>query len=563
MFVTGRITLSDGYTKQLANFALRAGICLIIETSFCACSSSQADRVPAVRPPQRFAASTRGRLIVVLKAEDSARVNLATTRRFSDAREAIGTPLAAILATVPGATLHPMFPSHVQRFHASLEKATTSPVASGAGSTTDTNGTRFFVVDSAGDLDVIANRLRMLPGVEAAYVSPLGGPPVHFHVVRGLQSTTKPTTADLTSRQGYLQPAINGGLDALYAWTMPGGDGRGVHLIDLEWAWLLTHEDLQSQQISILGGVPDIDVRHGTAVAGIMVAAKNGIGVTGICPSATLNCYSLQTDLRPTNDQATDDASSVEAAADRLQLGDILILEIHKPGPRYNFKDHAVDSDGNSDQLGYIAVEWWPEYFEAISYATRRGIIVVEAAGNGAENLDEPIYDTGSKLFGSSWKNPFRPGNPQCGAILVGAGAPPAGTHGREPNRPDRSRLSFSNFGSRIDCQSWGDEVTTTGGYGTSEDIQAGPSELVWYSDTFGGTSSATPTVAGAIACLQGIVKARGESPLKPLEVTLLLRMLGQPQQPSADSPVTERIGNRPDLRSMIAYIAKRHSAEK
>ena len=91
------------------------------------------------------------------------------------------------------------------------------------------------------------------------------------------------------------------------------------------------------------------------------------------------------------------------------------------------------------------------------------------------------------------------------GAILVGAGAPPPGTHGRD-HGPDRSRLDFSNFGARVDAQGWGEEVTTCG-YG---DLQGGTNEDLWYTDTFSGTSSASPIVVGALGCLQGVLRARG-----------------------------------------------------
>ena len=91
------------------------------------------------------------------------------------------------------------------------------------------------------------------------------------------------------------------------------------------------------------------------------------------------------------------------------------------------------------------------------------------------------------------------------GAIVVGAGAPPPGTHGRD-HGPDRSRLDFSNWGALIDAQGWGREVTTCG-YG---DLQGGTNEDLWYTDTFSGTSSASPIVTGAIACVQGMAKAQG-----------------------------------------------------
>ena len=52
-----------------------------------------------------------------------------------------------------------------------------------------------------------------------------------------------PVTPDFTSRQAYLDPAPTG-IDARYAWTIPGGSGGGVRVIDCEWAWSFTHEDL-------------------------------------------------------------------------------------------------------------------------------------------------------------------------------------------------------------------------------------------------------------------------------------------------------------------------------
>src|SRR3546814_10256333 len=101
-----------------------------------------------------------------------------------------------------------------------------------------------------------------------------------------------------------------------------------------------------------------------------------------------------------------------------------------------------------------------------------RGVIVMSAAGNGAENLDDPLYNTRPAGFPATWRNPFNRNLADSGSILIGAGAPPPGTHGRN-HGPDRSRLDFSNFGSSIDAQGWGREVTTCG-YG---DLQGGANE--------------------------------------------------------------------------------------
>jgi hypothetical protein len=131
--------------------------------------------------------------------------------------------------------------------------------------------------------------------------------------------------------------------------------------------------------------------------------------------------------------------------------------------------------------------------------------------------------------------------------VLVGAGAPPPGTHGRN-HGPDRSRLDFSNFGACVDAQGWGREVTTCG-YG---DLQGGASEDVWYTDTFSGTSSASPIVVGALGSIQGALRARSRPLLTPATARNILRTSGSPQQAAPGRPVTQRIGNRPNLREAI-----------
>ena len=185
---------------------------------------------------------------------------------------------------------------------------------------------------------------------------------------------------------------------------------------------------------------------------------------------------------------------------------------------------------------------------------------MVEAAGNGWENLDATAYNTPGTGFPASWKNPFNKANPNTGAIVVGAGNPPNPTHGRTVSPPnwsetyvDRARCGFSNWGSRVDVQGWGWEVTSTG-YG---DLQGGSNKNLWYTDTFSGTSSASPIVVGVVGCLQGIRKAQGAPLLTPAKVRSLLQSTGSPQQSATGRPKTQRIGNRPNLRELVPLIAK------
>ena len=137
-----------------------------------------------------------------------------------------------------------------------------------------------------------------------------------------------------------------------------------------------------------------------------MTGGHNGFGVKGICPGAGVSTISFSL---PT-------AQAIRIAADRAKPGDILLLEIHRPGP------NARDDDS---QFGFIPIEWWPDDFEAIRYAVEKGVIVVEAAGNGFQDLDDPIYDSPGDNFPDDWENSLNPARPSSGAVLVGAGAPP------------------------------------------------------------------------------------------------------------------------------------------
>jgi len=91
---------------------------------------------------------------------------------------------------------------------------------------------------------------------------------------------------------------------------------------------------------------------------------------------------------------------------------------------------------------------------------------------------------------------------------MLGAGAPPPGTHGRS-HGADRSRLTFSSWGALTDTQGWGRNGTTCV-YG---DLQGGINEDLWYTDTFSGTSSASPIITGVAASLQGMARARADVP--------------------------------------------------
>ncbi|HMB52045.1 MAG TPA: hypothetical protein VKU40_01930, partial [Thermoanaerobaculia bacterium] len=111
----------------------------------------------------------------------------------------------------------------------------------------------------------------------------------------------------------------------------------------------------------------------------------------------------------------------------RLEAGDVLLLEV---------------------QRGRYPTEVDPLDFEAIRLASALGVHVVEAAGNGGHDLDayvDPDTDRSFNRRASSFRD--------SGAIFVGA------AYAALPH----DRVSFSNYGSRVDCFAWGTGVTTCG----------------------------------------------------------------------------------------------------
>jgi hypothetical protein len=375
-----------------------------------------------------------------------------------------------------------------------------------------------FTVEAGVDPSALIDALNGLPVVETAYPAPLPVPPPSYKSTSTTMTTVQfvdAVTPNYVSQQGYLNPAP-GGIEAKYAWTLPGGKGQNVTIVDVEYSFNKNHEDLAWKSIPVITGQLYVYEDHGTAVLGELVSQNNTFGVTGIAHlakaavaapcSSSSNCGSYNP------------ANAINVARTHTVKGDIILIEQQTP----------VCGLSN-----YGPLEWYQAVYDAIKTSTADGRIVVEAAGNGGVNLD-----------GTSCNNKFNRKTRDSGAILVGAGATPTSS------QADRSRLDFSSYGSRVDLQGWGENIVTTG-YG---DLYTGTGKNQWYTSSFGGTSGASPIVTGAAAILSSIAQQRGM--LKsPAWIRSTLVSTGSPQQAAPGFPITQHIGPRPDLKKAIAKL--------
>lgn len=383
-------------------------------------------------------------------------------------------------------------------------------------------------------IEDIINFLNRSPIVEIAYAPPipinaaLNAPPVDIGV------------ATPVLNQGYLDVANQGGVGIQWAWNHPIFNqnirGNGIRLIDMELGWNLDHEDLAFVTGDLL--TPTINAAnndHGTAVLGQLIAADNGYGVTGICNQVDIGMYGILPDAthRQNVADAIQDIIAPTTGLPLLEDGDVLLIE-------QQTWDWSLTAS-SCVATPYVPVEQEPAVFNQIEQATAEGIVVVEAAGNGGLDLTAIL-----------------PNN--SGAILVGAGSGDA----------NHNPLCFSNYGTPVDLQGWGENVVTTGYGDANPAVGTGTilNEDEHYTSTFAGTSSASPIVAGVIASLNGHFKAtlssfgNGDTPgtgriLRANAMQILLQNTGTPQGTVNDTsiPITDplhQIGELPNIQAAL-----------
>jgi hypothetical protein len=318
------------------------------------------------------------------------------------------------------------------------------------------------------------------------------------------------------SKQGYLKKAPEG-IDAEYAWTFMEGCGKGISFVDLEKGWMLNHEDLKSANIQIIHGInkTGLDaIDHGTAVLGIVVGVDNKVGGIGIAPNAETKVASIFTTA---TNWSTSDA--ILKAISTLKFGDMLLLELSTPK--------------------YFPIETYLGLFDTIRLGTALGIVIIEPAGNGSEDLD-----TYKDLTGKFTLNRAHQDFKDSGTIMVAAVK-----SYKIPHEPYKGIAGVgTNTGSRIDCYAWGTHIDTCwcDSLGTKS----------LYKTDFGGTSGASAIIAGAALIVQGIAEAKLKYRFSGWQ---LRKILSEPT--NGTSPATPMLGSyglgiMPDLKKIISNKA-------
>lgn len=307
--------------------------------------------------------------------------------------------------------------------------------------------TLYFPPDQ--DVSLISRKLRETGLVESAIPSP--------QIIPSSSPLGEPMMAENQDPQWYIKRC-----KADLGWKLKGENqffsGQGVVVADLDWGFHTSHQEFEGRiklRHNAISGTTFVEdnagdtVSHGTAVLALLGAGANGLGMSGFAFGADL--WAIQADngmsqLPPFQSWwfAIDFVRRTDSGGRRK----VICLEAETAD------HHNIESE--------------PMINQAIRDAIAAGIVVCVPAGNGA-------WDAGRDAADDEF--------PATGSILVGATVFDATVN---------KKAGFSNWGPRVVVSAPGDP---------NNDLTACAQGDEEY-DHFGGTSGATPKVAGAVALM-------------------------------------------------------------
>nr|WP_314873528.1 S8 family serine peptidase [uncultured Pseudomonas sp.] len=328
-------------------------------------------------------------------------------------------------------------------------------------------------------------------------------------------------TPDFEALQTYLDAptAVHKGMNIRSVWSKQvTGKGARVHFAD--GGLFAGHEDLRAtERLHVISDQPNEDPAHGTASVGLLFAQANAFGMKGICHDCELYLY---------DNRAIDTRKYNRTPADLLRhvrAGDI--VAINRQSANIKVLSTFLPSLHERD--------WW----DMCNALTARGAIVLNAASNGSsKSLPDKGTSRGQGVNLSQW--PYFNDHGDAGAILVGA-----------CQSWDGKPHQYSNYGYRYRMlNAWGDSVATLG-YGKLQDK---PGDDRDYTNSYGGTSSATPLVTGALSLIQSYAMRRHHVYLDADQMHLLVMATGYAD---ATLPLTDVLpmGRRPDVGAALALL--------
>lgn len=468
-------------------------------------------RIPGAQKTLEEMNKTLHEPVVIIKFQDGLKVRLDSKRQLTGLKPQQIDAVMRLLGDADSGKLLSLFSMPAEELDARRERAQ----GRSKSMLTDLNLYYRVRLASLEGAPKLAVALGQLDFVEFAEPMPSPPPPPQHKTV-----DVDPPTPDLSGAQDY-RGAAPAGINSPNPQAYPGADGWDMRVVDVEYAWVLNHEDLFIPEKNMLLPPNALwmgnHIAHGTKALGVMVARDNGYGVTGLAAEAEafVSPESVSFIGNPRTEYNTPDALMRAGAA--IREGDVILMETQAQNVC------GTEEKGPS--------EWRQEVFDTVEILTAEGFIVVAAAGNGAINLDDS--DCQGLFDGSArWDS---------GAIIVGASV--AG---------QLLRASYSSFGSRVDVQGWGNDVATTGSSFNIGDLwQSGSDDRQRYTSLFGGTSSASSIVAGVALAIQSRRKYCGLPVLDSREMRDLLIATGTPQRFPSGVPITS-IGPQPNIEAAL-----------